>query len=204
MRAPVAFVAASLALAAPAAGAGNQATFADAAWGLVVRYPAALAVSTRFRPNYLDSGAWRVSYAAGAGAGTPIAAFVLPDLTSDDPKNPGMATAELRIGASRDPDTLATCLSYGMNSGNNVEQRTRVIGGLTFNEVPDNSDAAMMQTIATDDLRAVDHGTCWAIDIVLYARATTDQRPEYPPAQIALLGSVLDGISFGRPAFGKP
>ncbi len=184
--------AAALAAATSAIGDDATATFVARGWGLVVRYPAALEVSPSFRASYLDAGGWRVSYAAGAGTGTAIVALRLPDLTSPA----GKANAELRIGASRDPDTLASCLTYGMNSGDNVEQRTRSIGGVRFTEVPDNGDAAMMQTIRTDDFRAVDHGICWAVDIVRYSLAAEGSPPDYTPAQLAALRGVLDGISF--------
>ena len=184
--------AAALAAATSAFGDDATATFVARGWGLVVRYPAALEVSPSFRASYLDAGSWRVSYAAGAGTGTPIVAFRLPDLTSPA----GTASAELRIGASRDPDTLASCMTYGMNSGDNVEQRIRSIGGVRFTEVPDNGDAAMMQTIRTDDYRAVDHGICWAVDIVRYSLAAEGSPPDYTPAQLAALRGVLDGISF--------
>jgi len=172
-------------------------------WGLVVRYPSGLRVSTRFRKSYLDFGAWRVSYAAGPGEGTPIVSFALPDLHVKDAGGAGEASAELRIGASRDPTALATCRTYGMNSGNNVEERTRVIGGLTFTEVPDNSDASMMTQIRSDDFRALDGGTCWAIDIIRITAGTSESPPDYPPAQLALLERVLDGISFTQSGDGK-
>ncbi len=54
--------------------------FTSEAWGLRARYPAGVIVSDSFRPNFFDRGAWRVSYAADVGIGTPIVAFALPDL----------------------------------------------------------------------------------------------------------------------------
>ena len=82
-----------------------------------------------------------------------------------------------------------------MNSGN-VEARTRTVGGLSLEEVP----ASMMTQIRTDDLRALDGDTCWAIDIIPASAGTS----EAPPAQLALLQRVLDGISFGKPDGAKP
>ena len=72
--------------------------------------------------------------------------------------------------ASRDPDVVASCLTYGMNSGDNVESATRTIGGVAFTEVPDNGDGGMQQRISSDDLRAVHEGACYAIDLVAIRR----------------------------------
>ena len=191
----VAVCAAALIVASPLAAA-DLATFTAKPWGLTVRHPADLPANDVFRQNSFDRGAWRVSYAADIGPGTPIVAFALPDLHATDAGGDSDATAELRIGASRDPDVLAGCLTYGMNSGDNAQTAERDIGGVRFTEVPDNGDGGMSQHIATDDYRAVRDGTCWAIDLVHYVGGTSNKRPDYTPDQIGRLRAILDTIRF--------
>lgn len=193
-RAGLAGVAAFAAASLPAVAA--ETTFRAPDWGLSLLHPADLTVGTRFSSNYFDRGAWRVSYAADTGPGTRIVAISLPPLHANDAGGESTATAELRIGASRDPGVIKTCLTYGMNSGNNVEQRTRVIGGVMFTEVPDNGDTEMMKTIQTDDLRAVYDGACWAIDLVTFVGGTSNRRPAYAPEALAKLGGIPATIRF--------
>jgi hypothetical protein len=183
-------------MAASPLAAADLATFTAKPWGLTVRHPAELSASYMFRPNSFDRGAWRVSYAADTGPGTPIVAFALPELHASNAGGDSTATEELRIGASRDPDVLAGCLTYGMNSGDNAEIGTRDIGGVRFTEVPDNGDGGLSQHIATDDFRALRDGTCWAIDLVHYVGGTSNVRPDYTPEQIARLKAILDTIHF--------
>lgn len=177
-------------------GAPDLATFRSAPWGLTIRYPADLATSTVFKENYFDRGAWRVSWAADTGPGTRLVAFSLPDLAVHDAGGDSRATAELRIGASRDPDVVAGCLTYGMNSGNNAELRMRTVGGVTFTEVPDNSDGEMGKTFTTDDFRAVHRGTCFAIDLAVFVGGTSNRPPAVAPADLDRLKSILDTIHF--------
>ena len=171
-------------------------TFTDKAFGVTVRFPADITPTDTFTPNYFDRGAWRVSYAADVGPGTKIVAFALPALHAMDAGGDSEARAELRIGASRDPDVVASCLGYGMNSGDNVETATRTIGGITFTEVPDNGDGGMQQRISTDDFRAVHEGVCYAIDFVQYVGGTSNKKPGYAPAQIERLRGILSAIAF--------
>lgn len=200
MRPPSALAVLSLAvlgLAVPPLGAAaDVATFKSPDWGVTIRYPADLPAGTAFKENYFDRGAWRVSYAADTGPGTRLLAVSLPDLKVSDAGGDSVATAELRVGASHDPDVVAECLTYGMNSGNNAETRQRTVGGIAFTEVPDNSDAEMMKTFTTDDLRAVRKGVCYAIDLVLFVGGTSNRLPDFPPAQIDRLRGVLDTIRF--------
>lgn len=181
-----------LASASPAACA----TFRSAEWGVTIGYPANLAVESRFKSNFMDRGAWRVSYAADTGPGSSIIGFTLPDIEVADDGGSGKATAELRFGASRDADVVASCLTYGLNSGNNVESRSLTIGGVTFVEVPDNSDGEMSKMIRSDDLRAVHKGVCYAIDLVLYVEGTSNRRPEFSPVQMERLKDVLGHVAF--------
>ena len=192
---------ASALIAAAFAGGGRLTaaelkTFASPAWGIALRYPADLAPSETFTPNYFDRGAWRVSYAADVGAGARIVAFALPPLRASDAGGDSEATAELRIGASRDPDVVASCLAYGMNSGDNVETAARTLGGVTFTEVPDNGDGGMQQRISSDDLRAVHDGACYAVDLVQYVGGTSNRRLSYAPEQIDRLRRIIDSIEF--------
>ena len=185
-----------VALAANASSrAEDGAVFRSKEWGLSVRYPAGLTASTTFKPNAFDRGAWRVSYAAGVGPGTPLVAIALPDLHAEDAGGTSVAMAELRIGASRDPAVLATCLTYGVHSGDDVEQTTRGISGIVFTEIPDNGDGHAGQRIASDDLRAVHDGTCWAIDLVRYRGGSSNKIPEHTHAQIDCLRHLLDEIT---------
>ena len=83
-----------------------------------------------------------------------------------------------------------------MNSGDNVESATRTIGGVVFNEVPDNGDGGLQQRISTDDLRAVHGGACYAIDLVQFVGGTSNKPPRYTPAQIEHLRGILAAITF--------
>ena len=157
------------------AAADATKTFRSHEWGVTIRYPADLRIGTDFTPSYFDRGAWRISYAADTGPGTRIVAFALPTLKTSDAGGDSTAFAELRVGASRDPEVLRNCLTYGMNSGNNVETATRDIGGVRFTEVPDNGDAEMMKTFRTDDFRAVHAGACYAVDLVQFVGGTANK-----------------------------
>ncbi len=183
-------------LMAPLLGAAGLETFASTDWGVRVRYPADLVAATTFKTIYFDRGAWRVSYAADTGPGTRLLGLSLPDLKAGNAGGDSAATAELRVGASRDPDVVGTCLSYGTNSGNNAEVRQRTIGGVAFTEVPDNSDGETSRQIQTDDFRAVHHGACYAIDLVLFVEGIGDKLPAFAPTQVDRLRDVLNSIHF--------
>lgn len=173
-----------------------QKTFHSADWHLTIRYPADLVIARSFKKNYFTDGAWRMSYAAGSGPGEAIIAFSLPDRRSTDAGGDRSATLELTIGGSRDRSVVASCLTYGMNSGNNVEVDHRSIGGVVFTEVPDNSDGGSMQHIQSDDLRAVHDGACYAIDIVEFTGGTSAKPLGFSASDVDRLKSLLNGIIF--------
>ncbi len=177
----------------PGAAADLQ-IFTSAPLGLTLRYPADLAPRDTFTPNSFDRGAWRVSYAADVGPGMRIVAFALPSLHASDAGGDSEASAELRIGVSRDPDVVASCLTYGMNSGDNIASDTRTLGGVVFIEVPDNGDGGLQQRISSDDLRAVHDGACYAIDLVQFVGGTSNKRPAHTAAQLAELRGILATI----------
>lgn len=124
-----------------------------------------------FTRNYLTLDGWKLFDASGS-TGSPLAALVL------DGSNE-VTAAELRVGRSDDAGAVADCLAPPAEATGPVD--TVDIGGVSFTHFPV-GDAAMSHYVSADSYRAVQHGRCYAIDLVVAGtRPEVYDPPREPP-----------------------
>lgn len=109
--------------------------------------------------------------------------------------------AEIRIGASHAPDAVTGCLQppAAVRPGTVAH---RQIGGIDFTSF-EAADAAMSHRLLVHGYRTVHGGTCYAIDLVVFA---TNPQVYDPPARppfgddeaFARMQPVLDSFRFTR------
>ncbi|MET4573423.1 hypothetical protein ABIA68_002281 [Stenotrophomonas rhizophila] len=109
-----------------------------------------------FTRSYLTLDGWKLFDASGS-TGSPLAALVL------DGSNE-VTAAELRVGRSDDAGAVADCLAPPAEATGPAD--TVDIGGVSFTHFPV-GDAAMSHYVSADSYRAVQHGRCYAIDLVV-------------------------------------
>ena len=73
------------------------------------------------------------------------------------------ATEVFQVGVSRDPATIRSCLTYGLDGGSGGRQPDRVINGVRY-AVWSNGDGGMSQHVNATDLRTVVSGACYAVE----------------------------------------
>ena len=117
---------------------------------------------------------WRLIW-AGEKA-TPGHVVVRLALKVTPPPPEKTATEVLQVGVSRDPGTVRSCLTYGLDGGSGRRQPDRVINGLRY-AVWTNGDAGMSQRIAATDLRTIAAGACYAVVRFSYAESASDGDP---------------------------
>lgn len=124
-----------------------------------------------FTRSYLTLDGWKLFDASGS-TGSPLAALVL------DGSNE-VTAAELRVGRSDDAGAVADCLTPPAEATGPAD--TVDIGGVSFTHFPV-GDAAMSHYVSADSYRAVQHGRCYAIDLVVAGtRPEVYDPPREPP-----------------------
>ncbi len=141
-----------------------------------------------FTRSYLTLDGWKLFDASGS-KGSPLAALVL------DGSNE-VTAAELRLGRSDDAGAIADCLTPPAEATGPVD--TVDVGGVSFTHFPV-GDAAMSHYVSADSYRAVQHGRCYAIDLVVAGtRPEVYDPPREPPFSNELakqkLREALDSI----------
>jgi hypothetical protein len=140
--------------------------FAEPAPGIAIDAVPGMTLHRDFTRSYLAMDGWAV-FAPPDNPGTPLAALVL------DGSNE-VTSAELRIGRSDAPAAIAACLTPSAEATGPTSSAD--IGGVAFTHFSA-SDAAMSHYVAVESYRAVQHGHCYAIDLLI-----TGTRPEvYDP-----------------------
>ncbi|MGH8162146.1 MAG: hypothetical protein ACRESR_08415 [Gammaproteobacteria bacterium] len=177
---------------APAATTAGQ-TFTSKAWGFVISYPADFQATPGFSHSYLQNGAWK-TYAGPRSKGQPVVALVLAG--SND-----VTDAVLRIGASRDPQSVAACTrpSDAMRPGSLGQAKLDGLRFVTFRA----GDAAMSHYLLVRSYRAVHEGACYALDLLVYGtNPKVYSPPRTPPfthkEAFARLQTALEGFRFIR------
>ncbi|MGH8274854.1 MAG: hypothetical protein ACRES9_11505 [Gammaproteobacteria bacterium] len=166
-------------------------TYINKNYGIAIRYPADFHASSGFSHGYLQNGSWK-TYAGPKSKGQPIVALTLA-------KSNQVTDAELRIGASRDSQAVATCMKP--SDGARPESPGHaVLDGVNFVTF-DAGDAAMSHYLDVKSYRAVHDGTCYAIDLLVYGtNPQVYDPPRKPPfthsKAFARLHAALEGFRF--------
>jgi hypothetical protein len=151
---------------ATAVAASAAPAFTETAPSIAINAVPGMTLRHDFKRTYLTSDGWAV-FAPPDSAGTPLAALVL------DGSNE-VTAAELRLGRSDAPASIATCLTPPAEATG----PTRIIDidGIPFTHFSA-GDAAMSHSMSVESYRAVQHDRCYAIDLLV-----TGTRPEvYDP-----------------------
>lgn len=146
-----------------------RAQFADEALGIAVLQTPGFGLRRDFRRDYLANADWKTY--AGGDSGSPLLALVL------DGSN-AITAAELRIGTSNEASAVDHCQDIA-DSAESVASDEVQIDGQPFRHFRA-GDAAMSHYLQVEAYRAVRHGRCFAIDLLI-----TGTRPEVfdPPRQ---------------------
>jgi hypothetical protein len=144
--------------------------FADEAAGVALLPVEGFDLQADFRRRYFGGDEWK-SFAGPDSVGRPLAALVLQG--SDE-----VTAAELRLGSSNNAGALAECVQAANSAETSRTDEVRIDGQLFHHFHA--SDAAMSHYLDVDAYRAVRHGHCIAIDLLI-----TGTRPEVydPPRQ---------------------
>ncbi|GAB3673071.1 hypothetical protein [Salinisphaera aquimarina] len=173
----------------------NDASYANAAYGVTLRYPADLTASRGFSSDYLLAQRWNPDAPADQ-AGQALLSLTLPESNH-------LLDARLRLGASQSAQAVSDCVRATAAKAANANQPIPVtVGGEPFQRV-DSGDAAMSHFLSRHSYRGVVHGRCYAIDLVV-----SGVRPEVYPdnptppmtqdAAFQRLAALLDGLSFSQ------
>ena len=127
----------------------------------LLRPAAALPTTSDAAFNTLEAPGWRLDWSAqGATPGRLIIRLALKVRPAPPERT---ATEVFQVGVSRDPATVRSCLTYGLDSGSGRRQPDRLINGIRY-AVWSNGDAGMSQQINAIDLRTVVSGACYAVE----------------------------------------
>jgi hypothetical protein len=135
-------------------------------YGFEVTYPKDLNPETSFRKYYALSDKWR-SQAPEEQQGNAIVAIPVfrvdnPDGVATGKPYPIYFSAEVRVGASSDPQAVADCLKT--DPGYTEQKHETVdLNGTQFERF-EFGDAAMMQYVQGVSYRTVHNGTCFAME----------------------------------------
>jgi hypothetical protein len=145
--------------------------FSEAPPGIALAAVPGMELRRDFTRSYLSLDGWKLFDASGS-TGSPLAALVL------DGSNE-VTAAELRVGRSDDAGAVADCLTPPGEATGPAD--TVDIGGVSFTHFPV-GDAAMSHYVSADSYRAVQHGRCYAIDLVVAGtRPEVYDPPRTPP-----------------------
>lgn len=145
--------------------------FADEAAGVALLPVAGFDFRQDFRRSYFGGDEWK-SFAGPDSVGRPLAALVLQGSNE-------ITAAELRVGSSSNAGALAECAQAANNAESSRTDEVRIDGQLFHHFHA--ADAAMSHYLDVDAYRAVRHGHCIAIDLIIVGT-----RPEvYDPPRAA-------------------
>lgn len=144
--------------------------FADETVGVALLPVEGFDLRHDFARSYLGDDRWK-SFAGPDSVGRPLAALVLQGSNE-------ITAAELRLGSSNNAGALAECAQAANSAESSGTDEVR-IDGQVFHHFRA-ADAAMSHYLDVDAYRAVRHGHCIAIDLLI-----TGTRPEVydPPRQ---------------------
>lgn len=145
-------------------------TFISERYGLSVNYPADLELQRAFSRSYLAAAGWKTYLGADAPPGQALVALVMPQSNA-------VTRGELRIGVSRDPAALESCTRLP-SAAQPGSSRQVMISDVPFTAFQA-ADAAMSHSLNVTSLRGVHDGTCYAIDVLVFA---TNPQVYDPPA----------------------
>lgn len=155
----------------PAAAAGEGQAFADPAAGIMLRTVPHTTVRRDFKRSYLALDSWKLYPAAGS-VGKPLVAMVLQG--SND-----VTAAEMRVGRSDNAADIKACTGVPEEAAGPVGKAD--VGGVPFTHFSV-SDAAMSHYLSAESYRAVHHGACYAIDLIVAGtRPDVYDPPRSPP-----------------------
>lgn len=144
--------------------------FSSERYDIKLRYPADLELRHTFQGSTLAAAGWRTYMGPDAPPGRPLVALVIP--ASNE-----VTTGELRIGVSRNPAAVKTCLQ--LPDAARPASRGRVmIDGVPFTTFKA-ADAGMSHYLIVKSYRGLHEGTCYALDVLVFG---TNPNVYDPPA----------------------
>lgn len=164
--------------------------FADAGVGVALLPVEGFELRHDFSRSYFGDDQWK-SFAGPDSVGRPLAALVLQGSDS-------MTAAELRLGSSNNAGALAECTQAANSAETSGTDEVR-IDGQVFHHFHA-SDAAMSHYLDVDAYRAVRHGHCIAIDLLMVGtRPEVYDPPRQPPFdQAAAKARLQDALAAVR------
>lgn len=175
--------------------------YTNGEFGFSLRYPSNDTVENTFSSSRLAAN-WRAN-APPSATGTPIVAIVAYRVESDH-SYPRYFEAEVRIGASKDPNEVRNCLKPTTTRGETTAP-DKTIGGIKFKTFTF-QNAATMQYEKGVSYRALHDGYCYAIEKLQTGSSYHGDPPNKDDSTDATLqskydslASVIDGFSFARP-----
>ncbi len=167
--------------------------FADDSLGIAVLQTPGFALRRDFRRDYLAASEWK-TYAESGSVGTPLLALVL------DGSN-AVTAAELRIGTSNEAAATEHCEDIADSAESVASDQVR-IDGQPFRHFSA-GDAGMSHYLRVESYRAVRHGRCYAIDLLVSGtRPEVYDPPRTPPFDEATararLQEALAAVRFTR------
>ena len=174
-------------------------TYTNTDYGFQVSYPENLQATTTFQSYYHLPSLWRLGALTDSdGHANGNAVLSIPVYRIDKSKNgaftsyPMYFDAELRIGASRDPKDVATCLEA--DPGYTVTSTPVVINGAVFHKFS-LQDAAMMQYVKNESYRTVHGGVCFAMEELETGSSYRDIATSSDDIPDSVLNSYYDQIA---------
>jgi len=185
-------------LAACQSGANDSMIYVSKEGDIRLQRPARVAPSNDFSGRALLQRGWRVVWdGSDVGEGQGVVRLTLPGRAGD-----GSAVSEVvQIGRSQHPDVVASCLTYGLASGNGVRMPVTKINHRAWTTYT-SGDAGMSQSIKVTNYRAVVDDTCYAMDRISYAvraaKAADDAVTDVEAAQ--RMDATLNSVEILSPA----
>lgn len=180
----------------------GRAIYTNGEYGFALMYPETARVEEIFSPQYRAGSAWRVNALADA-TGTPVLAIIAYSTESDN-SYPRHFVAQVRVGASSDPDEVAGCLAPTPNRGETA-LADKTINGTTWKTFSF-GDAGMMQYVSGVSYRVLHEGSCIALEKIRSGSSYQDD-PESPEditdaeldSRYAGLDHIIESFTFARP-----
>lgn len=182
---------AGCASAPPKAGDPGTHVFRSAAYGVQAVYPDTIKQRRGFDGSYLIGRQWNPD--ARNAPGEALLQLTLPDANK-------LTNARLRLGVSDDTGAAQNCR---LPEADDTESTaTEQIGGVTFRR-RDTDTAGMSHSLTRHAYRGVDHGNCYAIDLVVSggspdSLADNAQPPMSTSQAFDRLHALLAGLSLGH------
>ena len=172
-------------------------TYQNTEYGFQISYPNTLRPTSTFELFYHLGNAWRAGVEGYGTKGKPILSVPVYKINNSPDgaytSYPAYFDAEVRIGASGDPQDVLSC--YKDDPGYTIHvTSTETINGIVFRTFPLGS-AGMMQYLEGVSYRTVRSGTCFAIEQV---KAGSTYRDTSSPKDIP--DSVLNSYYEQMPA----